>query len=215
MLVLAARGLVADAPVVVALNLLGAALALGSAFMIRRNPDNLVATYLIASFLVFLIVALVVSGYQASVTVVWLLALPPVAILVLGVRPGIIVSLAFAPFFAWVLLLSGLVPAEALATEYRYRLPVVYLLITCVTGVYAWSSDYFYERLLSARERIDALEQFLPMCAVCKKVADDEDEWHEIETYLARKTDQIVSHGICPACNEQLYGNVLRARQSE
>jgi GAF domain-containing protein len=41
---------------------------------------------------------------------------------------------------------------------------------------------------------------FLPLCAVCKKVRDLNDDWCTIETYLAEANDVRVSHGLCDAC---------------
>ena len=92
MFALAARGYVLDSWLVVVGNAIGMVLALVSAIVVHRNPLNLWATYAIASFLAVFIVSLVLSGYQNSVTVIWLLAVPPVAILVLGTRPGLVVS---------------------------------------------------------------------------------------------------------------------------
>ena len=41
---------------------------------------------------------------------------------------------------------------------------------------------------------------FLPLCAVCKKVRDLNDDWCTIETYLAETNDVRISHGLCNAC---------------
>lgn len=42
--------------------------------------------------------------------------------------------------------------------------------------------------------------RLLPMCAVCKKVRDENDEWCAIETYLGATSDTFVSHGLCDEC---------------
>ena len=72
-----------------------------------------------------------------------------------------------------------------------------------------WLSDFFYDRMMRANERITVLEQILPMCAECKKVRVD-DEWSSVEQYISNETDQMISHGICPDCDAKLYGHIKR-----
>jgi hypothetical protein len=47
------------------------------------------------------------------------------------------------------------------------------------------------------------LGEFVPLCAWCKRVRDEEGDWQDIETYITVKTDTKVSHGICPECLER------------
>lgn len=56
------------------------------------------------------------------------------------------------------------------------------------------------EELQRALAEIRTLQGFIPLCAWCHKVRDDEGFWQEIESYLQAHTDATVSHGICPAC---------------
>jgi hypothetical protein len=55
----------------------------------------------------------------------------------------------------------------------------------------------------------DALEKvlsgFLPICAACKKIRDEQGAWHVIEAYISAHTDAKFSHGLCPDCAEKLY----------
>jgi hypothetical protein len=44
----------------------------------------------------------------------------------------------------------------------------------------------------------------LPICMNCKKVRED-GQWLQIENYLDQHLDVKVSHGICPACLQQMY----------
>jgi len=53
------------------------------------------------------------------------------------------------------------------------------------------------EATLGQVKRLDGL---LPICAWCKKVRDDQDYWHSVETYVAQRSDATFSHGICPDC---------------
>ena len=54
--------------------------------------------------------------------------------------------------------------------------------------------------LEEALAQVKTLQGLLPICAYCKKVRDDENYWHQVETYVACRTDARFSHGICPAC---------------
>jgi hypothetical protein len=53
------------------------------------------------------------------------------------------------------------------------------------------------------------LRQLVPMCANCRKVRDDADYWHGVETYLYKYTALRFTHGLCPDCLRDLYGDVL------
>ena len=54
--------------------------------------------------------------------------------------------------------------------------------------------------LRSALDRVRALEEILPICAYCRKVRDDDDQWHAVEEYITRQTGSRFSQGICPDC---------------
>ena len=45
-----------------------------------------------------------------------------------------------------------------------------------------------------------SLPELLPICAYCKKIRRDDDQWEEIESYITRQTQSTFSHGICPEC---------------
>ena len=74
----------------------------------------------------------------------------------------------------------------------------------------------FVERRRAEQEKKIALEKlqealtkilggFLPICAKCKKIRDDETEWVEIEAYIRDRTEVEFSHSICPKCAKELY----------
>jgi len=68
------------------------------------------------------------------------------------------------------------------------------------------------------QQRVNTLESFLPICANCKKIRKpdsdpkDMDSWDHIESYISERTSSQFSHGICPECREELYGDVLRKK---
>lgn len=59
--------------------------------------------------------------------------------------------------------------------------------------------------LRTALSEIRRLRGFLPICASCKKIRDDEGYWHQIESYIRDRADVDFTHSICPDCQEKLY----------
>ena len=62
------------------------------------------------------------------------------------------------------------------------------------------------ERLLlelqTALAEVRTLRKILPICSYCRRVRDDENYWHSVETYISEHTSTRFSHGICPSCYE-------------
>lgn len=50
------------------------------------------------------------------------------------------------------------------------------------------------------------LSGLLPICASCKKIRDDEGNWHQLELYIRDHSEADFSHSICPECRTTLYG---------
>ena len=59
--------------------------------------------------------------------------------------------------------------------------------------------------LQQALSEIKTLRGFLPICASCKKIRDDEGYWQQIEEYIQDRSDAQFSHSICPECCRKLY----------
>lgn len=56
--------------------------------------------------------------------------------------------------------------------------------------------------LQAALAEVTALREILPVCSYCGKIRDDEDHWHTLASFLARRTGTRLSHGVCPTCLE-------------
>jgi CheY-like chemotaxis protein len=56
------------------------------------------------------------------------------------------------------------------------------------------------QQLEEALAKVRTLSGLLPVCAWCKEVRNDDGYWEDVQTYLARHTDVLLSHGICPPC---------------
>ncbi len=61
------------------------------------------------------------------------------------------------------------------------------------------------QELKKSLAEVKTLRGFLPICAKCKKIRDDEGYWNQIETYIEQHSDAIFSHGICQECADELY----------
>jgi hypothetical protein len=53
------------------------------------------------------------------------------------------------------------------------------------------------DRLLS---EVKVLEAFLPICAQCKKIRNQQGEWQNLEVYIGQHSNTQFSHGYCPEC---------------
>jgi GAF domain-containing protein len=62
--------------------------------------------------------------------------------------------------------------------------------------------------LEQALSEIKTLRGYLPICALCKKIRDDQGYWNQVETYISEHTDVLFSHSLCPDCAKKLYPNV-------
>src|SRR5439155_4831059 len=65
--------------------------------------------------------------------------------------------------------------------------------------------------LEAALSRVRQLQGLLPICAWCKKIRDDQNYWHQVETYIGSHSDARFSHGICPDCLKTVMEKVDRA----
>ena len=54
--------------------------------------------------------------------------------------------------------------------------------------------------LEAALSRVQQLQGLLPICCYCKKIRDDQNYWHQVESYVSQYADVRFSHGVCPDC---------------
>jgi hypothetical protein len=54
--------------------------------------------------------------------------------------------------------------------------------------------------LEAALAKVKQLEGIIPICSYCKKIRDDEESWHQMESYISEHSEALFSHGICPEC---------------
>ena len=60
--------------------------------------------------------------------------------------------------------------------------------------------------LRAAMDEISTLRSTLPICAQCKSIRDDAGYWNRIEEYFEQHSTVDFTHGLCPDCEAELYG---------
>jgi DNA-binding response OmpR family regulator len=56
-----------------------------------------------------------------------------------------------------------------------------------------------------ALSHVKQLQGLLPICMFCKKIRDDSDTWHRLETYIERNSEALFSHSLCGDCRREHY----------
>ena len=56
------------------------------------------------------------------------------------------------------------------------------------------------------RHRVRLLEGILPICARCKSIRDEHNEWVQLEGYITAHSSAQFSHSLCPHCFKEFYG---------
>lgn len=64
--------------------------------------------------------------------------------------------------------------------------------------------------LAEALAEVKTLSGFLPICASCKKIRDDDGYWNQLEGYIRDHAGVEFSHSICPDCSAKLYPELHR-----
>jgi PAS domain S-box-containing protein len=60
--------------------------------------------------------------------------------------------------------------------------------------------EQLVRELQDALAEVKTLLEILPICSYCRKIRDDENYWHTVESYFSQHTTTQFSHGICPSC---------------
>lgn len=71
------------------------------------------------------------------------------------------------------------------------------------------------KRLEEALHSVKTLKGLLPICAWCRKVREDAGYWSALESYVSARTDATFTHGICPDCQKQHFGEAPTCRRME
>ena len=59
-------------------------------------------------------------------------------------------------------------------------------------------------RVEEAVRELKILTGLIPICAWCKKIRDDGNNWDRLEAYISKHTHATFTHGICPECDKKM-----------
>lgn len=54
---------------------------------------------------------------------------------------------------------------------------------------------------------LNTLKGIIPICANCKGIRNESGQWEAIERYIQKHSEAEFSHGLCPDCDKELYGD--------
>jgi hypothetical protein len=75
-------------------------------------------------------------------------------------------------------------------------------------GMVAMMVDRMRVQAEESEIQVRRLEGLLPICAYCKRIRDESNSWHNIESYIEERSSMEFSHGICPECAQKHYGDL-------
>ena len=56
------------------------------------------------------------------------------------------------------------------------------------------------ERMLGLYDELSQLRGLLPICPDCRRIRDENNEWHPLETYVAVRSEVTFAEARCPEC---------------
>ncbi len=102
----------------------------------------------------------------------------------------------------------------------KQHIPIIFITAKTETedivkGFETGGSDYITkpfkapELLARVKKEVELkiLRGLIPICANCKDIRDDKGVWNQIEAYIQEHSDAKFSHGLCPDCSDEIYGN--------
>ena len=67
--------------------------------------------------------------------------------------------------------------------------------------------SYLISRITAAEtglQNVNQLKNFIPLCSVCGRAKDLQDQWHKIELPFPTDTGETAFHACCPDCREKI-----------
>ena len=59
-------------------------------------------------------------------------------------------------------------------------------------------------------KEVNILEGILPICSFCKKIRNADGTWEVLESYISDHSEAHFTHGFCPDCAREHYGQFLK-----
>jgi hypothetical protein len=137
---------------------------------------------------------------------------PHISFPILFAFPVVIVSF-YCPWYFGIVLAIVLSTLSLGLTWYWHSLlaqTMVESIVNTAIRILALSGlAYFtghYQRLL---RQVRMLSGILPICSFCKKIRDRDGNWQVLESYIHIHSEAEFSHGLCPKCAQEHYGEYL------
>ena len=93
--------------------------------------------------------------------------------------------------------------------ELRSRVKVGERILNLEADLHARVND-----LQTALAHVEQLQGLLPICMYCKKIRDDANTWHRLESYIQQHSEARFTHSLCKECLAEHYPEVAAARSS-
>ena len=174
---------------------------------------------LVVGALVLDLIYVVAKGVGDGAALFWMYFVPPMTMYFLGYRKGLAVTAVI--FVVTAMILFGVFGD----LFYRYNLDMSlrfclsFMFVAAITAALERAQENYSAQLVdrsaelerekllleNAMHEITILGGLLPICARCKRIRDDDDEWQEIEDYIATRSQADFTHSICPDCTDVLY----------
>ena len=99
-------------------------------------------------------------------------------------------------------------PQETMIVAAQGSTALQLLITVAIVQLHFAKSFLVTEKMHAEMEQqlVTALDDFIPLCMICKDVRVEDGPWQSLDVYLAERTGSAVSHGVCPSCVPKLYG---------
>jgi hypothetical protein len=122
----------------------------------------------------------------------------------LGLFSALIIAIFSSMVWFWADALSGHVYPNNLVAVWNTIIRLISFII--IGWGLAWIHDLLLKErnttanLRKALAEIKILEGILPICASCKKIRNQHNDWQQMEAYISEHSEAQFSHGLCPEC---------------
>ncbi len=122
----------------------------------------------------------------------------------LGLFSALTIAIFSAMVWFWMDALTGHVYRNNIVAVWN---TIIRLISFIIIG---WGLAWIHDLLLKERDttadlrraiaEIKILQGILPICASCKKIRSEQNEWQQLEVYITAHSKTQFSHGLCPEC---------------
>lgn len=149
-----------------------------------------------------------VAAVESNPTGWQVLAMQPLSMFAGEMRRAIL-SLALAALWSLLVVMIGLrrvlsravVPVERLAgamREFDVTAPATRVSLPGGTPSEIVELTRTFESMAERTRRV--ITGLVPICAQCKRIRDDQDNWEPVETFVRARSEAEFTHGLCPDC---------------